>query len=300
MLPVTALVRAGALTATKEPLRCLDLCASPGSKTLQAWEMLLTSRKGNESLDGKEKSPFLVANDILQSRLEALQHAVARSGMDETQHIVYTCQDASKFELRVASSSKKSGAVQRSTEVALPRLLQFDVILCDVPCSGDGTCRKDRLILPKWTPAIGRQLHATQVAILTRAVELLSSRDGACICYSTCSLNPLENEAVVAAVLHKFNDKHGGNNSDHKVQLELIGPSCQVWLCATEFPIGKWLTTRLMLTAAMMTTKAVVCSPGTIRLRKLKRKVAPQTSIGLGPCGHPRMPRRCNCFGASV
>ena len=113
MLPVTALVRAGALTATKEPLRCLDLCASPGSKTLQAWEMLLTSRKGNESLDGKEKSPFLVANDILQSRLEALQHAVARSGMDETQHIVYTCQDASKFELRVASSSssKKSGAV---------------------------------------------------------------------------------------------------------------------------------------------------------------------------------------------
>lgn len=48
---------------------------------------------------------------------------------------------------------------------------------------------------------VDNQLHATQVNILVRAIQLL--KVGGCVCYSTCSLNPTENEAVVAEALRR-------------------------------------------------------------------------------------------------
>jgi multisite-specific tRNA:(cytosine-C5)-methyltransferase len=210
MLPVAALTSAGCFDDCSV---CLDLCASPGSKTLQALEVLITitaakrskfaslsKRSKFASLSKRTNKVMLVANDILKSRLEALQQAVERSGMHErmTSHITYTCQDATKFELRVSSKTE-------SCDTPMTHSLLFDVILCDVPCSGDGTCRKDRHVLPQWKPAVANQLHATQLAILTRAIELL--KPGGCVCYSTCSLNPIENEAVVAGAIQKFSTR---------------------------------------------------------------------------------------------
>ena len=72
-------------------------------------------------------------------------------------------------------------------------------MLADVPCSGDGTIRKDPSVLPRWSPAVSNQIHATQLEIGWRAVQLL--RVGGVLAYSTCSLNPVEDEAVVAALL---------------------------------------------------------------------------------------------------
>lgn len=231
MLPVAALASAGFLSSDATR-RCLDICASPGSKTLQALEVLHQlgkTTKAKQKLKSSAPKVLLVANDILKSRLEALQQAVARSGVPEslTQSVVYTCQDATKFELRAvtaaARTKKKREPTTDATAAAAgcrrrPPLLHFDAILCDVPCSGDGTCRKDRHVLPPWKPAIGNQLHATQVAILSRAVALLEP--GGCVCYSTCSLNPVENEAVVAAVLHEYN-KNNDDDDDHQPSLEL-------------------------------------------------------------------------------
>ena len=192
MLPVTLLDRV-VVDVNKSSSSWLDLCASPGSKTLQAWEVLQSHGNRRKS---KSKSNRLVANDIHPGRLQALQQAVVRSGVippPELQHdtttIQYTCQDAAQFFMSCTQS----------------QLQLFHAILCDVPCSGDGTVRKDPHVLPHWTPATARALHTTQVAILTRAVSLLSLNGGVC-CYSTCSLNPIENEAVVAAVLQQFND----------------------------------------------------------------------------------------------
>jgi 16S rRNA C967 or C1407 C5-methylase (RsmB/RsmF family) len=77
----------------------------------------------------------------------------------------------------------------------------FDAIICDVPCGGDGTIRKDKHILPMWSPNISNSIHSLQLKILLRALELV--RVGGVVCYSTCSLNPIEDEAVVSAALGK-------------------------------------------------------------------------------------------------
>ncbi|KAJ3404533.1 tRNA (cytosine(34)-C(5))-methyltransferase, partial [Chytridiales sp. JEL 0842] len=81
------------------------------------------------------------------------------------------------------------------------KVLQFDRILCDAPCSGDGTLRKNKPIWARWNVNSGNNLHRLQTAILRRGCELL--KVGGRMVYSTCTFNPVENEAVVAYVLNQ-------------------------------------------------------------------------------------------------
>lgn len=172
----------------------VDMCASPGSKTLQALEQVVvvdsedeaalhtTTKQGTANKSHRRRQGLVLANDILESRLDALRAAVQRSGVPDayTKRIRYSQVDATKLSLSSPC----------------------DAVLCDVPCSGDGTCRKDAHILPMWKPQAGNLLHSTQLAILKRSLELV--KVGGVVCYSTCSLNPVENEAVVAAALTAF------------------------------------------------------------------------------------------------
>lgn len=77
--------------------------------------------------------------------------------------------------------------------------LKYDRILCDVPCSGDGTVRKNYDVWKKWKIGNGNNFNNTQFRILKRGLELLA-KDGLLV-YSTCSLNPVEDEAVVSNML---------------------------------------------------------------------------------------------------
>lgn len=173
MLPVICLHAVGAMIKGS---KVLDLCASPGSKTLQALEV--TCFGCNNCI----KRGRVIANDVHCGRLDSLHDAVLRSGMPDslTSRVTYTNYDASVF------SSPKSGKL-------------FDAVICDVPCGGDGTIRKDIHILPMWTPNISNSMHDLQLRILRRALELV--KVGGVVCYSTCSMNPIEDEAVVAAAL---------------------------------------------------------------------------------------------------
>jgi 16S rRNA C967 or C1407 C5-methylase (RsmB/RsmF family) len=173
MLPVICLRAVGAMTKGS---KVLDLCASPGSKTMQALEVTCFG------CDNGTKIGRVIANDVHSGRLDSLRDAVLRSGMSDslTSRVTYTNYDASVF------PSPKSGKL-------------FDAVICDVPCGGDGTIRKDIHILPMWTPNISNSMHDLQLRILRRALELVTV--GGVVCYSTCSMNPIEDEAVVSAAL---------------------------------------------------------------------------------------------------
>ena len=153
----------------------LDTCASPGSKTLQALEVVVKFCETKDKLIGK-----VVANDVHPQRIETLKESIGRSGILSTilDRITFSNHDASKYP---------------SSDTSL------DVVVVDVPCSGDGTARKDSSVLPGWSPATAHALHPLQFRILCKALELV--KVGGVVSYSTCSLNPVENEAVVQGAL---------------------------------------------------------------------------------------------------
>lgn len=144
--------------------KILDMCAAPGSKTLQLVEAV-----GEHGL--------LLANDVELKRCYVLVHNTITSA---TPALAVTNCDAARYP-------------------ALPGGMQFDRVLADVPCSGDGTLRKSPDIWKKWAPTGPMSLHPIQLKILLRGLQLL--KVGGRIVYSTCSLNPVEDEAVVRAAL---------------------------------------------------------------------------------------------------
>ena len=141
----------------------LDMCASPGSKTTQIAEHM-----GERGL--------VLANEVVNSRVNMLVTNVQRHG-------------------------SRTVAVVHHDGRHIPRVPEsgFDRILVDAPCTGSGTTRKNPDVWGKWLPSGGRSLHDLQLALLNKASVLV--KPGGRVVYSTCSLDPVEDEAVVAEIL---------------------------------------------------------------------------------------------------
>ena len=77
--------------------------------------------------------------------------------------------------------------------------LVFDRILVDAPCSGTGTVRKSFKILREWNPNVIKRLAGMQKQLLQTAID--NCKKGGVIVYSTCSLEPEENEGVISAIV---------------------------------------------------------------------------------------------------
>ncbi|OMH80537.1 tRNA (cytosine(34)-C(5))-methyltransferase [Zancudomyces culisetae] len=174
----------------------LDLCAAPGSKTAQLLELIHNDRDNvgdNEIPEG-----IVVANDANYKRACML---VRQTNRLCSPSLVVTNHSGERFPTlniytNVDGSSDNGGSKKGK------RKYQFDRVLADVPCSGDGTLRKNLGIWNTWKFKEANNLHKIQVRLLTRAVHL--TKPGGKIVYSTCSLNPIENEAVIATVLNMF------------------------------------------------------------------------------------------------
>jgi 16S rRNA (cytosine967-C5)-methyltransferase len=83
-----------------------------------------------------------------------------------------------------------------------PELDHFDLILCDVPCSGTGTLARNPEIRHRLTPAEISRQASRQQKILYAALSRLAP--GGRLLYSTCSLEPEECEAAVEAIAPKL------------------------------------------------------------------------------------------------
>ncbi|KAI9341660.1 S-adenosyl-L-methionine-dependent methyltransferase [Obelidium mucronatum] len=160
----------------------LDMCAAPGSKTAQLIEAV---NSGDDLLP----SGLVIANDADYKRAFML---VKQSKRLQSPTLIVTNHEAQFFPYIYFKPKGDTSGEER--------ILQFDRILCDVPCSGDGTIRKNRAIWKNWHQTGGNSLNKLQLAILIRAIHFL--KVGGRVVYSTCTFNPVENEAVVAAALN--------------------------------------------------------------------------------------------------
>lgn len=168
-----------------------DMCAAPGSKTFQLLEIIYQSTKSGSLPDG-----MVMANDLDVQRCNLLIHQTKRMC---TANLIVTNNEAQHFP-GCRADKNGSKASEMEIEPQISQLL-FDRVLCDVPCSGDGTLRKAPDMWRKWNPGMGNGLHSLQIQIAMRGLSLL--KVGGRMVYSTCSMNPVEDEAVVAEILRK-------------------------------------------------------------------------------------------------
>ena len=143
----------------------LDIAASPGSKTTQIAQYM-------------ENQGILIANDYTFERMKPLSINLQRCGVSNA---VITLMEGQWF--------KKSG-------------IEFDKVLVDAPCSGTGTIRKSLKTIGIWNSDMIRRLSITQKQLIETGFNLL--KENGTLVYSTCSLEPEENEEVVDFLIGKY------------------------------------------------------------------------------------------------
>lgn len=143
--------------------RILDLCAAPGGKTTQIAQYM-------------EDQGLLVANDSSGKRIQALLANIYRLGV-------------------------RCAVVTECPGEKFPGEANFDRVLVDAPCSGEGIARRFPHLRHGAPMGTIQRLSVLQKKLLVRALELV--RPGGVVVYSTCTLAPEENESVVDHVLNQ-------------------------------------------------------------------------------------------------
>jgi NOL1/NOP2/sun family putative RNA methylase len=138
----------------------LDMCAAPGGKTTQ-----IADRIENEGL--------VVANEVSDQRMKSLHANIYRTG------------------------SFSVNALNRDGR-RIPEDREFDKVLVDAPCSGEGNnCRREEEDMASEQES--KDLSKLQLDLLEKAFAL--TREGGKVVYSTCTFSPYENENVVNQAL---------------------------------------------------------------------------------------------------
>ena len=155
------------LTSHLSPLTSLDLCAAPGGKST-----LLRAALPEDCV--------LYSNEPIRNRASILLENVTKWGYDN--HYVTNA---------YPKDYRKSK-------------MKFDIILCDVPCSGEGMFRKDEATIREWSPQQVEKCWQLQRDIVSDAWRCLN--DGGLLIYSTCTFNTKENEENIRWMLSEFDD----------------------------------------------------------------------------------------------
>ncbi|MBN1544492.1 RsmB/NOP family class I SAM-dependent RNA methyltransferase [Candidatus Woesearchaeota archaeon] len=120
----------------------------------------------------------IVANDITAVRLAALGINLQRCGV---RNVITTQMQGYRF-----------------------KEIEFDKVLVDAPCSGTGTIRKSLKTIEMWNPRLASHLAKTQKSLIRAGFNVL--KPGGTLVYSTCTLEPEEDEGVVDFLLKEFPD----------------------------------------------------------------------------------------------
>ena len=143
----------------------LDLCAAPGGKSTLALQTL-------------PEGSLLVSNEPVKTRANILAENLSKWG---NPNVIVTN--------AYPSDIARSGAL-------------FDVVLCDVPCSGEGMFRKDEGAIGEWSVQSVDRLWRLQREIVAEAWKTL--RPGGLFIYSTCTFNLREDEENVRWIANEY------------------------------------------------------------------------------------------------
>lgn len=138
--------------------KILDLCAAPGGKSTQAASKL--------------KNGLLVSNEIIPSRCKILMGNIERMGI---KNAITTCADVKRLSTLFGE--------------------EFDLVIVDAPCSGEGMFRKDETAINEWSLANVKLCAERQDEILSYAKDFVN--EGGYLLYSTCTYSPEENEMCI-------------------------------------------------------------------------------------------------------
>jgi 16S rRNA (cytosine967-C5)-methyltransferase len=167
----------------------LDLCAAPGGKTTYLAQLM-----NNEGR--------IVAHDSSSERLKRVEENCARLGV--------TCVETAANELERRSPARQVAKAEdrrAGPEAGAPTpasnlpVSGFDRILIDAPCSNTGVMRRRVDLRWRIRPEEIERLRKMQLGLLQHAAPLL--RPGGTLVYSTCSLEPEENQEVVEQFLRE-------------------------------------------------------------------------------------------------
>ena len=150
------------------PLMALDLCAAPGGKSTLLRAALPVGSK-------------LFSNEPNPKRASILAENMAK-----------WCADGCIVTNNYPRDYRKSK-------------LKFDLVLCDVPCSGEGMFRKDEATIGEWSPENVEKCWQLQREIVADAWQCLC--DGGLMVYSTCTLNTQENEENIRWMMEELGAK---------------------------------------------------------------------------------------------
>ena len=149
----------------KQPVVALDLCAAPGGKTTCARTSL-------------PAGSLLFSNEPIGKRAQILAENVQKFGHED---VVVTNNYPRDY--------KKTK-------------LHFDVIIADVPCSGEGMFRKDPQSIEEWSPQNVENCWQLQRSIIADIWDNL--KPGGILIYSTCTFNAHEDEENIAWILNEY------------------------------------------------------------------------------------------------
>ncbi len=151
-------------TGARPGMRVLDACAAPGGKSFTIAQML-------------QNTGAVIACDLHEKRAGLIGRGAARLGI--------TCLSAAARDMTKPHPELAAGG-------------PYDIVLCDVPCSGYGSMRHKPEI--KYKPlAEFENITNVQYNILESSSHYCKA--GGTVLYSTCTLNPSENDAVAARFL---------------------------------------------------------------------------------------------------
>ena len=152
-------------TQIKEPAKCLDLCAAPGGKSTHLLSLL-------------PEGSLLVSNEVIRSRSNILAENIAKWG------------------------NPHSFVVNNDPEEIGKLTHFFDVILADVPCSGEGMFRKDTDSTGEWSVANVELCAGRQRRIIHDIWNALAP--GGILIYSTCTYNTDEDEDNIHYIIEEL------------------------------------------------------------------------------------------------